>query len=161
MKNRIKYLVLDVDGTLTDGKIYMGESGELMKAFNIKDGCGIRILLPKAEIVPVVITSRQSEIVQNRCRELGIDKLFQGVSDKVGKMLEFLAQNGATPGDVAYAGDDLNDLECMNLVKSCGGCIGVPSDACRQVKEIADYITVAKGGDGAVREFIEWLLNRV
>ena len=138
----------------------MGESGELMKAFNIKDGCGIRILLPRAEIVPVIITSRQSEIVRNRCRELGIDKLFQGVSDKVGKMQEFLAENDATPAEVAYAGDDLNDLECMNLVKSYGGCIGAPSDACSQVKEMADYVTVAKGGDGAVREFIEWLLNR-
>ena len=83
MSNRIKYLVMDVDGTLTDGKIYMGNEGEIMKAFDIKDGYGIHDILPHAEIKPVIITGRTSAILTNRCKELGIEYLFQGVSEKV------------------------------------------------------------------------------
>ena len=82
MKN-IKYLVMDVDGTLTDGKIYMGNDGEVMKAFDIKDGYGIHDLLPPSGIVPVIITGRGSEILLNRCEELGITKVFQNVHNKL------------------------------------------------------------------------------
>ena len=151
---KIKYFIMDVDGTLTDGNNYMGNQGEVFKAFNIKDGCGIHDLLIPAGICPVIITGRQSEIVLNRCRELGIDMVFQGVSDKTSKMSGFV-EDSAT---VAYIGDDLNDLACMAYVKERGGLIGCPSDAAKQVKEIADFISTKNGGDGAVREFIEYLL---
>ena len=83
MSKMIRYLFMDVDDTLTDGKIYMGSSGEVFKAFNIKDGYGIKDILIPAGIVPVIVTGRDSEIVTNRCRELGIDQVHQGVQDKV------------------------------------------------------------------------------
>lgn len=157
--NKIKYLVMDVDGTLTDGKIYMGNDGEIMKAFNIKDGCGIHDLLPKAGIEPLIITGRKSEIVANRCKEIGIKHFFQGVGDKVATLMQFLSDNDGNLTEVAYAGDDLNDLVCMNKVKENGGIIGVPKNACQQVKDIADFISSHIGGDGAVRDFVEYLVS--
>lgn len=151
----IKYLVMDVDGTLTDGKIYMSNSGELMKAFNIKDGCGIHDILIPAGIIPVIITGRSSDIVLNRCKELGINNVFQGVGNKI----ENLRKVTTDLSNVAYIGDDINDLSCMEPVKSAGGLIGCPADAVEKVKSIADYIAPHNGGDGAVRDFIEWIIN--
>lgn len=148
---------MDVDGTLTDGKIYMGNDGEAMKAFNIKDGCGIHDLLPGAGIIPLIITGRKSKIVENRCKEIGIEHYYQGVSDKVAQLRVFLAEQNGSLQEVAYAGDDINDLACMRLIKDNGGIIGVPSNACRQVKEIADFVSSFAGGDGAVRDFVEYL----
>ncbi len=148
---------MDVDGTLTDGKIYMGNDGEIMKAFDIKDGYGIHDILPTLGITPIIITGRNSSIVQNRCKELGITLLFQGVSDKVGKLKDIIREQGSSPSEVAYVGDDLNDLQSMLYVKNNGGLIGVPQDACKQVKEIATFVANAFGGNGAVREFIDYL----
>ncbi len=158
MNKPTKYFVMDVDGTLTDGKIYMGDDGEVMKAFNIKDGYGIHDLLPQAGITPVIITGRASHIVVNRCKELGIEYLYQGIRDKESFLRDFLARQGATPAEVAYAGDDLNDLGCMRYVKEHGGLVGAPADACAQVREVADYVAPMKGGEGAVRAFIEDVL---
>ena len=158
---KTKYLVMDVDGTLTDGKIYMGSNGELMKAFNIKDGCGIHVLLPQLGITPIIITGRQSQIVENRCKEIGIIYLFQGVPEKVAKLKEFLSERDGGFSEVAYVGDDLNDLDCMKLVKEQGGIVGAPANACQQVKDIADYISLYNGGEGAVRDFIEWMIKLV
>ena len=149
---------MDVDGTLTDGRIYMGKDGETMKAFNIKDGCGIHDLLPDANITPLIITGRQSKIVENRCREIGITHFYQGVSDKVTQLCAFLEEHNSTLQEVAYAGDDINDLACMRLVKKNGGIIGAPSNACKQVKEVADFVSSFVGGDGAVRDFVEYLV---
>ena len=159
MRNKIKYLVMDVDGTLTDGKIYMGNDGEMMKAFNIKDGCGIHDLLPPSGIVPVIITGRQSGILEKRCREININFLYQGVADKVQMLMSFLSQMGGELSQVAYIGDDINDLACMHVVKDSGGLIGCPSDAMDSVKKNADYISNREGGNGAVREFIEWIIK--
>ena len=156
---RIKYLVMDVDGTLTDGRIYMGENGEIMKAFSIKDGCGINILLPKAGITPIIITSRSSRILENRCKEINIRYLFQGVSDKISVLQRFLQEQGGSFSEVAFIGDDLNDITCMKLVKQGGGLVGVPADGCRIAKEFADFVSDVNGGAGAVRDFIEWLIN--
>jgi 3-deoxy-D-manno-octulosonate 8-phosphate phosphatase (KDO 8-P phosphatase) len=155
---RIKYLVMDVDGTLTDGKIYMGIDGEAMKAFNIKDGCGIHDLLPEVGITPLIITGRKSKIVENRCKEIGINYFYQGVSDKVAQLQAFLVDHNSTLQEVAYVGDDINDLACMRLIKENGGLIGVPSNACWQVKQVADYVSSFVGGDGAVRDFVEYLV---
>lgn len=149
-----KYLILDVDGTLTDGKIYMGQNGEVMKAFNIKDGIGIHDLLIPAGIIPVIITGRSSDIVLNRCKELGITEVYQGVKNKIEKLTEITKDLKS----VAYIGDDINDLPCMKSVKEAGGIIGCPADAVQKVKEISDYTCKTKGGDGAVREFIEWII---
>ena len=151
----IKYLVMDVDGTLTDGKIYMSHSGEAMKAFNIKDGCGIREILIPSGIIPVIITGRNSKIVLNRCEELGITQVYQGQTDKLNKLKEITTELKF----VAYIGDDINDLVCMKAVKAAGGKVGCPADAVEDVKEIADYIAQRCGGDGAVREFIGWIVT--
>lgn len=149
----IKYLVMDVDGTLTDGKIYMSPSGEAIKVFNIKDGYGIHDILIPNGILPVIITGRESQIVVNRCKELGITEIYQGVSNKLLKLCSITDELGA----VAYIGDDINDLRVMTAVKEAGGVIGCPADAVKKVKDIADYVAVHDGGDGAVRDFIDWI----
>jgi len=151
----IKYLVMDVDGTLTDGKIYMSSNGEAMKAFNIKDGCGIHDILLPTGIIPVIITGRSSDIVLNRCKEIGITEIYQGQRDKLGKLKELVFDLGV----VAYVGDDINDIVCMKAVKEAGGIIGCPKDAVSKIIEIVDYVAEHNGGDGAVRDFIEWLTN--
>lgn len=153
-KKNIKYLVMDVDGTLTDGKIYMGNTGEVCKAFNIKDGCGIHDIAIPNGLIPVIITGRESQIVLNRCKELGIQNIYQGVSNKLEKLIS-ITQDFS---EVAYIGDDINDLSCMEAVKGAGGIIGCPKDAVEKVLEIADYVAGHNGGDGAVRDFIEWLV---
>ena len=151
----IKLLFMDVDGTLTDGKIYMGNSGEMFKAFDIKDGCGIHDLLPKYNIVPVVITARKSEIVSKRCAELGIIECYQGVRNKVLKLKEVVEKYNCPNAEAAYIGDDIIDMECMKIC----GLKGCPADAVDEVKCICDYVCEKNGGNGAVREFIEWLIE--
>lgn len=149
---------MDVDGTLTDGKIYMGNEGEVMKAFDIKDGYGIHDLLPMVGIVPVIITGRQSKIVENRCKEIGIVHLYQGVTDKTTTLISFLEENSGSLNEVAYIGDDQNDINCMTIIKENGGHIGCPADASDCVKSIANFISRKCGGNGAVREYINQLI---
>ena len=157
LRKNIRMMIFDVDGTLTDGKIYMGNSGEVFKAFNIKDGCGIHDLLPKNQIVPVIITARTSDIVKNRCKELKISECWQGERDKLSKMRELAEKYGIAPNandvyeEIAYVGDDIIDIKCM---EHCG-IVACPNDAVKEVKEISDFISAYNGGEGAVREFIE------
>ena len=154
-KKNIKYLVMDVDGTLTDGKIYMGNSGEVMKAFSVKDGCGIHDILIPSGITPVIITGRKSDIVLNRCNEIGINEVYQGISNKIDKLFTITSDFSS----VAYIGDDINDFSCMMLVKEAGGIVGCPKDAASKVTRITDFVAEYKGGDGAVRNFIEWIIE--
>lgn len=161
----IHFLVMDVDGTLTDGKIYMGPDGEAIKSFDIKDGYGIKLLLPSKGIIPVVITARQSAMVEHRCNELDVAEIHQGVRTKLDCLREILRHYSTeqveyTLANCAYIGDDLLDLQCMTPIKECGGLVGCPSDAVNSVKAIADFISTNKGGDGAVRDFIEWLIKK-
>jgi 3-deoxy-D-manno-octulosonate 8-phosphate phosphatase (KDO 8-P phosphatase) len=128
-----------------------------MKAFNIKDGCGIHDIAIPSGIVPIIITGRSSKILENRCAELGIDSLYQGVSNKIEKLNEIL--NGEDYNRVAYIGDDINDLPCMLSIKAAGGVVGCPADSAKEVLNIAEFISSANGGEGAVREFIEWLVE--
>ena len=155
MKNDIRLLIMDVDGTLTDGKINISSQGELFKSFSIKDGLGIHDILPKHNILPIIITGRQSDIVKHRCDELGIDMLFQGVRDKISVLKQVLEQLKLDFSNCAYIGDDLNDLDCMNMcaVKGC------PADAANEVKNVCDFVSSKNGGEGAVREFIEYLIR--
>ena len=145
----IKMLVMDVDGTLTDGKIY----GEVMKAFNVKDGYGIARILPELGVTPVIITGRTSKIVESRARELHIKELHQGIDDKLGKLKSIAGRLGVKPEEIAYIGDDENDLECIQFA----GIGAVPSDAEQEVKMQAEHICKRPGGHGAVREFIDYL----
>lgn len=153
----IKYLILDVDGTLTDGKIYMGPNGEAMKAFSIKDGYVINFILKPVGIIPIIITARNSSIVQNRCDELGITEVYQGKMDKLTALKEIVGEDNV--GSCAYFGDDILDLKCMVPIQKAGGIVGCPSDAVKEIKAITDYVCVSKAGEGALREFAEWLIE--
>lgn len=159
--SKIKFLFLDVDGTLTDGKIYMSDSGELFKAFDVKDGCGIKDILPKLDIKPVIITARSSKILLNRCKELSIDMVFQNIRDKVSKIKEIMNEYGYSLNsdgvyeEAIYMGDDILDIPPMMLckVRAC------PANAVNKVKECCNFISTKNGGDGAVRELIEDMLG--
>lgn len=151
----IKYLVMDVDGSLTDGKIYMGQSGEVMKAFSVKDGYVFSYILKPLGIKPIIITARNSSIVQNRCDELGISDVYQGKLDKLSVLKEIVGSDNL--GTCAYFGDDILDLKCMLLIKEAGGVIACPSDAVSEVRSASDYVCINKAGDGALREFCEWM----
>lgn len=155
MENQIiKALVMDVDGTLTDGKIYMSPQGECMKAFHIKDGYMIA-RLSDYRITPIIITGRQSDILLNRCRELHITEVYQNIENKKEKLAKVLQALRCSYCEVAYIGDDLNDLECMELC----GMSACPADAVEEVIRKADFVCSKKGGEGAVREFIEHLIK--
>lgn len=148
---------MDVDGTLTDGKINISERGELFKSFNVKDGYGIYKLLPNNNIIPVIITGRTSLIVEKRAVELNIKELYQNVNDKK-KLVQDIAmkyhltvnQEGIIEG-CAYIGDDIIDYSAM-LMCECRGC---PADAVDSIKKISNFICNNNGGEGAVREYIE------
>jgi len=155
---KIKYLVIDVDGTLTDGKIYIGNDGELFKAFHVKDGYGISTILPDIGITPIILTGRSSSILERRCKELGIAYIYQGVKNKIDKLTEILKNSGFDFSNVAYIGDDCNDLSCMKIIKEAGGLVGCPADAAIQVIKIADFVSKKGGGNGAVRDFIDWIV---
>lgn len=151
---RIKMLVMDVDGTLTDGRIYTSATGEVMKAFDVKDGYGI-VSLHKQGVVPVIITGRQSDIVKYRAKELGIVEIHQGINNKLEKLKELSKKYGCISDEIAYIGDDLNDIDCIQYC----GVSGCPSDAVEEVKNVVEYICESKGGKGAVREFAIYLLK--
>lgn len=161
----IKLLVMDVDGTLTDGKIYMSENGEAFKAFDIKDGYGIKHILPEHGIIPIIITARESKILENRCHELDISNLYQGAVNKLDKLDDFINKYAQADGvelsykNVAYIGDDILDLQCMLPIREAGGIIGCPADAVREVQEVSDFVSSRNGGGGAVREFIDYILK--
>ena len=152
---KIKILVMDVDGTLTDGCIYMGPQGEAMKAFNCQDGHGIAQILPKLGITPVIITGRNSQIVANRAAELKISHLHQGIHDKLPLLQELAQELGAAREEVAYIGDDLNDMDCINWC----GLTGCPADAVPGIRAAVDFVSSRNGGRGAVREFIDHIRN--
>lgn len=146
---RMKMLVMDVDGTLTDGHIYIGAHGEMMKAFDVKDGYGIAEFRRNGGI-PVIITGRSSKIVEARCRELGINELYQGISNKLEQLKKVAEKYHVQPEEIAYIGDDLNDLECIQYC----GYSGCPADAIDELKRHASYVCSKVGGNGAVREFL-------
>ena len=154
---KIKLLVMDVDGTLTDGKIYMGPDGEVMKAFSAKDGYAIKEMLPKLGIEPVIITGRKSAIVERRCEELGIELLFQGVGDKLTVLESLLEERGISMENVAYVGDDLNDLPCMKTVNAGGGFTACPMDGIQKLQDIVAFVSSKSGVQGFLRDVIEHL----
>lgn len=152
--NKIKMVVMDVDGTLTDGKIYMGKDGEVFKAFNAKDGLRIR-QLPRFGIIPVIITGRESSILTRRAEELGISEIYQGISNKVKILNSLLDKFNLDFTNIAYIGDDENDYTAMSLC----GVKGCPRDAADAIVNIADFVSKYDGGNGAVREFLDYILK--
>ncbi len=150
----IKLLVLDVDGVLTDGKLYFSHEGEWMKSFSISDGLGIK-LLAEGGIQTAIITGRTSNIVKKRCSELGIQHIIQGREDKLSALKELLAQLSFSENDTAYIGDDLPDLSAIRFANFG---ITVPNGS-EFLKSHADWITEQTGGNGAVREAAEFILQ--
>lgn len=154
LKN-IKIIVLDVDGTLTDGGVYIDSNGVETKKFNIKDGGGIA-LATRAGYEFMILTGRKSYCVEKRAQELKIKHLFQGVDNKIEVLEKFMAENNLLSENIAYMGDDFNDLDCMKLA----GFVACPADAMHCVKDVADYIAEHNGGYGAVRDFCELLFKK-
>ena len=151
----IKYLIMDVDGTLTDGTIYIGEHGEIMKGFNVKDGYGIANILPKLNVTPIILTGRNSAIIYNRCTELKIKEVHTGVKKKLEWLLAFVEKNNVHIENISYIGDDDNDLECMKFIHENDGLTACPSDASENIRKTATFHCKKEGGKGAVREFID------
>ena len=154
--NQIKCFVLDVDGVLTDSRIYFTDDGREMKAFNTKDGHGLK-LIQRAGITVAIITGRFSRAVEYRAKDLNIDHVIQGSKDKKSSLMELAQTLGIEPGEMAYMGDDVVDLPAMRL---CALAIA-PADAMDMVKQKADIVTVRTGGHGAVREAVEIILKRM
>lgn len=152
---KIKMLVIDVDGTLTDGRIYVSAQGEVMKAFDVKDGYAIKHILPRVGIIPVIITGRKSDIVKCRAKELDIIELHQGISDKIAVLKKVAEKYDVLLQEIAYIGDDVNDVSCIE----CCGLTACPRDAVDEVKKKVKYICKNNGGNSAVREFISVIVD--
>ncbi len=151
---KIKLIVFDVDGVLTDGKLYLGENGNEYKAFNTRDGLGL-VMLKNAGYHVAVITGRSSKIVSERMEALGINYLYQGQENKKEALMDILGKLGLSPEESAYLGDDLIDLPAMNRV---GLSIAV-NDAHPFVIKSAHAVTENRGGKGAAREVCEFILK--
>ena len=150
----IKILILDVDGVLTDGRVIYTDSGEEIKRFDVRDGHGLKLLM-RSGIEVILLTGRESKVVLHRARDLGIEHVYQKALNKIEVYKTILAQRNLEDKDVGFVGDDLVDLPVLRKV---GFSAAVP-DAVPEVKEIVDYITTKKGGEGAVREVCELLLK--
>ena len=150
----VRVAIFDVDGVLSDGSIYMGPAGEALKAFNILDGHGIK-MLQAAGVAVAIISGRSSEAVARRAEELAIDHVVQGSPDKVADFERIIDGLGLPAQACAFVGDDLPDLPVM---RACGLAVAV-ANAADAVKAEAHYVTKASGGRGAVREFCELVLR--
>lgn len=150
----IKLLCSDVDGVMTDNKLHISATGELFKTFNARDGWALKVILPENGIEPAVITGRKSQIVPKRCEELGVSLVFCGRNDKNAVVAQLAEEKGYSLSEIAFIGDDYNDLPAIKLA----GVSGCPSDAIESVKAAVTYVCKAKGGEGALREFAEWVV---
>lgn len=150
----IELVAFDVDGVLTDGKLYYADDGRELKAFHVQDGAALKLLLSQGIIV-AIITGRSSSIVKRRADELGIDHVYQGVSDKAAALATVSAKVGVSLAQAAYVGDDLPDL---GVFATAGMAISVPN-AHPAAAAAADYVTLTPGGAGAAREIAQLFLE--
>ena len=152
---RIKLLITDCDGVLTDGGVYYGENGEDQKKFNIRDGMGVERLRKLAHIDTAIVTGERSPSVKTRAEKLKIAELHLFVKDKPAVLKEIMDRLNLVKEEIAYIGDDYNDLEIMQMV----GLTACPADALPGIRGIADHVCQAKGGEGCFREFAEMLID--
>lgn len=150
----IKLVITDIDGVWTDGGMYYTAEGDVMKRFSVKDGWGVSFL-HKAGIPVAILTGENTPIVQRRAEKLKIDYCFLGIKDKVAQAEALCAELGIGLGEVAFIGDDLNDLPLLRRVGFSASPVNTPD----YVKREVDYVTTAHGGYGAFREFVEKLLT--
>lgn len=151
---KVRLMIFDVDGILTDGSLYFGADGEAMKCFNVLDGQGIK-LLEQADIITAIISARQSAIVGKRASDLGIPHVYQGVHDKKAAFLQLLDDLAIVPDECGFIGDDVIDLPILTRV---GFAASVPN-AHSEVRQRVHYVTIARGGQGAGREICDYLLR--
>lgn len=152
--SKIECLIVDVDGTMTDGGIYYDERGNELKKFNTRDAAGF-FAAKESGIKIVILTGRECTATTRRMEEMQVDFIVQDVKDKAFYLEQFMKKNGLKKEQVGYIGDDLNDYEPMTLA----GFIGCPKDACEEILKIANYISTQKGGEGVVRDVICYILK--
>lgn len=150
----LEYIVIDIDGTMTDGGIYYDESGNELKKFNTRDAAGF-FAAKKANIKTMILTGRQCGATERRMEELGADYVFQNVKTKYLFLKEFMVEKQIASRQLAYIGDDLNDLQPMSLA----GFVACPRDAATEIKNIAHYVSCQDGGQGVVRDVMEYILR--
>jgi 3-deoxy-D-manno-octulosonate 8-phosphate phosphatase (KDO 8-P phosphatase) len=151
---KVRLMAFDIDGVMTDGRLYFSPNGDEMKTFFSRDGLGLK-MLAKSGVKLAIITGRDSPIVTRRAENLGIDLVMQGIEDKRGAMTELLEREGLDFAHAGYMGDDVVDLGVMT---ACGFSATVP-DCHASVRQIADYVSCAAAGAGAVRDVCELLLQ--
>ncbi|MGE3153724.1 MAG: KdsC family phosphatase [Nitrospiraceae bacterium] len=149
----IRLVATDVDGVLTDAGMYYTESGDELKKFNTRDGMGIK-LLQKAGLITAIVTQERTKLVARRADKLTIPELHQGVMDKLSCLREMALKYGLTLKEVAYIGDDVNDLEALRAV----GLSAAPADAMPAIRKAVRYVCRQKGGEGALREIADLIL---
>lgn len=154
--SRIKIVVFDVDGVMTDGSITYDENGVEYKTFNAKDGQGI-VMLTKAGIITAIITARENGTVKHRFENLGMTKLFMGQKNKTIALKQLVEEYDVTYSEIAYMGDDLPDLCVLKEV----GLACCPNDAVGEVKEVCDFVSSKNGGKGAVRELTDLIYHNM
>ena len=150
-----KLFITDIDGVWTDGGMYYTADGDVMKRFCVKDGWGV-IFLRHLGVPVAIMTGENTQIVARRAAKLKIEECYLGVKDKLTLAREVCDRMGITLDDVAFIGDDINDLPLLKAV----GCSGCPSNTPDYVKAQVDYVGTVHGGEGAFREFVETILNR-
>jgi len=151
---RIQIVATDVDGVLTDAGMYYSESGDELKKFNTRDGMGLK-LLQKEGLVTAIVTQERTKLVARRAEKLTIPELHQGVMDKLSVIRAMAERHGVSLEQVAYIGDDVNDLEALKAV----GFSAAPADALLEIIESVDHVCCKKGGEGAVREIVDMILE--
>ena len=151
---KIRLVITDVDGVLTDGGIFYSKNGEFLKKFNTRDSMGMELLL-NCGIKTVMLTRENSEIVKKRAKKIKIAKLYSGVADKKSILPKILKNYNVKIDEIAYIGDDINDLEIMRSI----GFAATPNDGNTEVKKISNYICKMKGGEGAFREIADLILG--
>lgn len=149
--HNIKFLVLDVDGVMTDGGMYYTEGGDQFKKFNTKDGMAIKVVRQKGMNVAFLSSGSTEHIIQNRAKTLGVERVYVGPRPKLEVLNEWCRELDITAENVAYVGDDINDLEVMDAV----GFSGCPADAMEAIKLKANVVLIRNGGDACVREFVD------
>ena len=153
--SRIKLLITDCDGVLTDGGVYVSAEGEELKKFNLRDGMGVERLRKVCGIETGIMTCENSPIVAKRAEKLQITHLYLGIKDKKQRLKEILLATNLNADEIAYIGDDLNDLEVITM----SGLTASPADGNSLIKETVDYICSLPGGAGAFREFAELIIK--
>jgi 3-deoxy-D-manno-octulosonate 8-phosphate phosphatase (KDO 8-P phosphatase) len=153
----IRLVLTDNDGVLTDTGVYYGEAGEMMRRYSIRDGMGVE-RLRAAGIETAIITGEMFENVRRRAEKLKMRWLYLGVNNKAMKLEEILKETSLTPENIAFIGDDVNDFELMQLLNATS-VTAAPGDAVPEIRRLASVKCKARGGNGAFREFAEWILK--